>query len=239
MEAALLHDKRLLCDGAGSFHVTVLEAGEAPRQVVLFAAGRSGNPERHLPLMRSLAGRGCTVIAPHFDMIASSIPSQEELASRVRRVEAALAGCGVAGRPLVGIGHSLGTVVLLTLAGGVAQTLSGGLVEAGSRPAFDRLALLAPPTDFFRLPGALAAVRAPIRIWVGAKDSITPPSQARFLQEALEEQLPIDIRVDEEAGHFTYMDELPPHGTDPHPDRSGFLAGLAEGLGQFVMAGSG
>jgi pimeloyl-ACP methyl ester carboxylesterase len=227
---------RQLQSGAETFNVTVVEAGQASRRTVLFAAGRGGDPARHLPLMRSLAGRGCTVIAPHFDMIASSIPSQEELASRVRRLEVALAGCAVAGRPLAGVGHSLGTVVLLTLAGGVAQTFSGGLVMARSRLDFDRLALLAPPTDFFRRPGALASVRVPIRIWVGAKDSITPPAQARFLQEALEGQAPIDIRLDQEAGHFTYMDEMPPYASDSHPDRSKFLAALAEDLGRFVAA---
>jgi pimeloyl-ACP methyl ester carboxylesterase len=239
MEAPVLPELRPLRDGGEPFDVTVLGAGPAARRAVLFAAGRSGNPARHLPLLQSLAARGCAVIAPHFDMIASTIPTQAELAARVRRAEASVAAFCIAGQSLAGIGHSLGTVVLLTLAGGRAQTFAGGLVTAGSRIEFDRLALLAPPTGFFRHPGALASVRVPIRVRVGAMDSITPPAQARFLQEALKEQVPIDILLDEEAGHFTYMDELPPHGSDSHPDRRGFLAALADDVGQFVMAPQG
>ena len=107
---------------------------------------------------------------------------------------------------------------------------------ARSRLKFDRLALFAPPTDFFRQPGALQSVRVPIRIWVGAKDSITPPAQAQFLKEVLALQGPIDICLDDDAGHFSYMDELPPNVTDSHSDRSRFLASLANDVGQFVVA---
>ena len=67
-----------------------------------------------------------------------------------------------------------------------------------------------------------------MRIWVGAKNSITPPAQARFLKEVLSLQEPIDICLDEEAGHFSYMDELPPNITDSHSNRSKFLASLAK-----------
>ncbi len=79
-------------------------------------------------------------------------------------------------------------------------------------------------------------MRVPIRIWVGAKDSITPPAQAQFLKEVLSLQGPIDICLDEEAGHFSYMDELPPNITDSHSNRSKFLASLANDVGRFVVA---
>ena len=46
----------------------------------------------------------------------------------------------------------------------------------------------------------------------------------------------IDICLDEEAGHFSYMDELPPKVTDSHPNRSKFLASLANDVGRFVIA---
>jgi hypothetical protein len=52
----------------------------------------------------------------------------------------------------------------------------------------------------------------------------------------LESQVPIEIRLDERAGHFSYMDELPPNVTDTHPDRSTFLASLAHEVGQLVIA---
>jgi pimeloyl-ACP methyl ester carboxylesterase len=236
MNAECHSDLHQMRDGAEAFNVTVLEANRTPKRVVLFSVGRGGSPLRHLPLLRSVAGLGCTVVAPHFDMLTSLIPTKEELDRRVRRLEASAAEYFKAELPMIGIGHSIGTVTLLALAGGEAQTLAGDTVTSGSKLKFDRLALFAPPTDFFRRPGALKSVRVPIRIWVGAKDSITPPAQAQFLKEVLSLQGPIDICVDEEAGHFSYMDELPPNITDSHPNRSKFLASLANDVGRFVIA---
>jgi len=229
-------DVQQIRDGAETFNVTVVESNQSSKRLVLFAVGRGGNPERHLPLLRSVAALGCTVIAPQFDMLTSLVPSKAELEKRVRRLEASAAQYFKADLPIIGIGHSIGTVTLLALAGGEAQTLAGDTVMSGSKLKFDRLALFAPATDFFRRPGALKSVRVPIRTWVGAKDSITPPAQAQFLKEVLSLQGPIDICLDEEAGHFSYMDELPPNITDSHPNRSKFLASLANDVGRFVIA---
>jgi pimeloyl-ACP methyl ester carboxylesterase len=236
MHAECQSDVRQLRDGAEAFNVTVVEANQTSKRFVLFAVGRGGNPSRHLPLLRSVAGLGCTVIAPHFDMLISLVPTKEELDKRVRRLEASAAQYFKADLPIVGIGHSIGTVTLLALAGGEAQTLAGDTVMSESKLKFGRLALFAPPIDFFRRPGALKSVRLPIRIWVGANDSITPPGQAQFLKDILSLQGPIDICLDEEAGHFSYMDELPPNITDSHPNRSKFLASLANDVGRFVVA---
>ena len=225
-----------LRDGAEAFNVTVVEANQTSKRFVLFAVGRGGNPLRHLPLLRSVAALGCTVVAPNFEMLTSLVPTKDELDKRVRRLEASAVEYFKADLPIVGIGHSIGTVTLLALAGGEAQTLVGDTAMSGSKLKFDRLALFAPPTDFFRQPGALKSVRLPIRIWVGAKDSITPPVQAQFLKEVLSLQGPIDICIDDEAGHFSYMDELPPNITDSHPNRSKFLASLANDVGRFVIA---
>jgi len=227
---------RQIRDGAETFHVTVLESQGSSKRVVLFAVGRGGNPLRHRPLLRAVAGLGCTVIAPHFDMLTSMVPTKTELDVRVRRLAASVGEHLKANLPLVGIGHSIGSVALLALAGGEARTFAGDLVVCGPPLNFLRLALLAPPTDFFRHPGALTSVKVPIQIWVGARDTITPSTQARFLQQALGSQVPVNVSLDGEAGHFSYMDELPPNITDPHPDRSAFLAALADDVGQFVMA---
>ncbi len=229
-------DVHQIRDGAEAFNVTVVEADQICKRLVLFAVGRGGNPERHLSLLRSVAARECTVIAPHFDLLTSMVPTKEELDNRVRRLEASAEQYFKADLPIVGIGHSIGAVTLLALAGGEAQTLAGDTVISGSKLNFDRLALFAPPTYFFRRSGALKSVRVPIRIWVGAKDSITPPAQAQFLKEVLSLQGQIDICLDEEAGHFSYMDELPPNITDSHPNRSKFLASLANDVVRFVIA---
>jgi pimeloyl-ACP methyl ester carboxylesterase len=236
MNAECHSDVQQIRDGAEAFNVTVVEAQQSSKRLVLFAVGRGGNPERHLPLLRSVAALGCTVIAPHFDMLISLVPGKVELDKRVRRLEVSAVELFKADLPIVGIGHSIGGVTLLALAGGEAQTLAGDTMISGSKLKFDRLALFAPPTDFFRRASALKSVRVPMRIWVGAKDSITPPAQAQFLKEVLSLQGPIDICLDEEAGHFSYMDELPPNITDSHPNRSKFLASLANDVGRFVIA---
>lgn len=48
-------------------------------------------------------------------------------------------------------------------------------------------------------------------------------------------ELESDICLDVEAGHSSYMDELPPKITDSHPNRSKFLASLANDVGRFVI----
>jgi len=116
-------DLQQIRGGAEAFNVTVVEANQTSKRIVLFAVGRGGNPSRHLPLLRSVAALGCTVIA-----------------------------------------------------------------------------------------------------------------QAQFLKEVLLLQGPIDICLDEEAGHFSYMDELPPNITDSHPNRRKFLASLANDVGRIVIA---
>lgn len=220
-------------DGAETFSVTILEA-QQPTCLGLFAVGRGGNPLRHLALLRAVARRGCTVIAPHFAMLASSFPTKEELDTRIRRLELAAEGYWRRDRPLRGIGHSIGTVALLVLAGGEARTFSGDRVVSGAKWNFDRLALFAPPTDCFRYPGALQAVAVRLHIRAGGKDAITPPAQAAFLQETLAHKAPVELCLDGDAGHFTYMDELPPHVIDPQPDRDAFLSTLAEEVARFV-----
>lgn len=226
---------RQIRDGAEFFDITVVEA-EQPSCVVLFAVGRGGNPLRHYALLQYVARLGCTIVAPHFDMLGSSIPSGADLDLRIRRLETCADEYARTDFPLVGIGHSIGSVTLLALAGGEAETLAGERIISRPQWKFARLALLAPPTDFFRRPGALSLMTTPIQVWAGAKDHITPPTQALFLKEVLGTQVPIKICIDDEAGHFTYMDELPPNATEPHPDRSTFLATLADDVGRFVRA---
>ena len=221
-------------DGLGSFDVTVLEA-EQPTCVSLFAVGRGGNPLRHLPFLQSLAKQGCMIVAPHFEMLASAVPTKAETDRRLQRLRASAHEVAPQRLPIMGIGHSIGTGILLLLAGGEGETRAGERLVVESKLTFSRLALLAPTADFFRRPGALSAVDVPIRIWAGGRDCITPPDQALFLKEALQTQSPVDISIDEQAGHFTYMDELPPQLSEPHPDRRTFLATLADEVREFVM----
>ena len=204
--------------------------------IALFAVGRGGNPARHHRLLRAMANRGFMVIAPHFEMLASSIPTKAELDIRIRRLQASIDSCAHTKLPVVGIGHSIGATSLLALQGAEGETIEGNRLIVGSSSPMERLALLAPPTDFFRRPGALQRIKVPIKIWVGANDVITPPAQSRFLVDALAAQASVAVQVDPDAGHFTYMDELPPNAPEPHPDRNTFLAGLVDEIAAFLVA---
>jgi len=224
-----------LSDGSHSFEVLIVKAAQ-PSRIAVFAAGRGGNPQRHSPLLHALARQGCTVVAPHFDPLTSPVPRGDELQSRARRLESAVCSFAREGLPIAGIGHSIGATMLLVMAGGHAQTLAGPRVSVALQINFDRLVLFAPATDFYRAPSALDAVNTPILLWAGGRDTVTRPAQAAFLKEALESRSPVEVRLVEEAGHFTFMHELPPHVADTHPDRDAFLASLTNDVCHFVMS---
>lgn len=203
-----------------------------PVRTVVFAAGRGGSPHRHRTLLDRLAAEGFAVIAPHFDMITSPMAGEDDLRTRIGRLERAIAAFAPVGVPLVGAGHSIGASLLLVLAGATAWTFSRQAVSAPARTNFRHLALFAPPTQFFRGPGALEGFDVPVTVWAGMRDDITPPDQALFLKDAIG----AEVRLSEDAGHFTFMDELPPRVGDSHPDRPGFLAALADDVVQLATS---
>ena len=226
---------QLIQDNGREFTVTLLE-GRQPSCVGVFAAGRGGSPVRHLPLLRALAQQGCTIIAPHFELLIPLTPSKEELDARIEMLETVLRLYSNAHQPMVGIGHSIGGTLLLTLAGGKALTASGHQLGTNLVWNFERLALLAPPVDFFLHPGALQSVDTQIYLRNGGKDTVTPPSKALQVKQIFEKQGQIELILDEEAGHFSYMDELPPQIEDSQPNREVFLVNLARDIAQYITS---
>ncbi|HLO64585.1 MAG TPA: hypothetical protein VK165_16630 [Azonexus sp.] len=224
-----------LQDGAESFKVSVFEAApNAP--VTLFAVGAGGQPERHATLLSALAESGCTIIAPHFERLASPVPSEADLILRARRLSLALDAFAPTGTAVAGVGHSIGAAVLLALAGGQMWLGPGRRVSIASDGRLNRLALLAPPTGFFQAPGALDAVRLPILAWVGSEDGITPPAQTAWLADALRDSQAVEVRITPGAGHFSFMDLPPPHSTEPLPDKQAFLREHSSEICKFVSA---
>lgn len=146
----------ILSDALAPFTMTRFEA-EQPNCIALFAVGRGGNPARHHHLLQTLANRRCTAIAPHFDMLASTVPTKAELDMRIRRLEACIDSCAHGKLPIVGIGHSIGATALLALQGAEGETLDGQQLITGSMPRLERLALLAEMLAI-RLPKVLAAL---------------------------------------------------------------------------------
>lgn len=224
-----------LHDGTESFQVSVFGAAKNS-PVVLFAVGAGGQPERYPTLLAALTESGCTVIAPHFERLASPVPSEADLALRARRLSLALDAFVRPGATVAGVGHSIGAATLVALAGGQMWLGPGRLVNIAPDDRLTRLALLAPPIGFFQAPGALDAVRLPILAWVGSEDGITPPAQTEWLADAMRDWQTVDVRVTPGAGHFSFMDLPPPHSTEPLPDKQAFLREYSSEVCKFVAA---
>lgn len=223
-----------LQDGAESFIVSVHEAAENS-PMVLFAVGAGGQPERHATLLDALAESSCTVVAPHFERLASPIPTEADLTLRARRLSLTLDAFVQPGAIAAGVGHSIGAATLVALTGAQMWLGTGRRVNITLDSRLTRLALLATPTGFFQAPGALDAVRVPILAWVDSKDGITPPAQTEWLAHAMRDWQTVDIRVTEGAGHFSFMDLPPPQTTEPLPNKQAFLREYSSEVCKFVV----
>ena len=220
-------------DGTETFTVSVRES-QNPSILVLFAVGAGGNPERYVTLLESLTQIGCTVVAPHFQRLVSLAPTEEELMLRSRRMSLTLNAFAKSGLTVVGIGHSIGAATLIALAGGKMWLGPGQQVNILADTRLNRIALLAPPTGFFQAPSALNEVMIPISIWVGSEDDITPPSQSEWLVQEMHDSHTIDISVVDGVGHFSFMDQIPPHINEPLENKQPFLQKLSDELCKFV-----
>jgi pimeloyl-ACP methyl ester carboxylesterase len=223
-----------LQDGTASFQVSVYEAAKTS-PAVLFAVGAGGQPERHVTLLEALATSGYTVIAPHFERLVSTLVSEEDMMLRARRLSLALDAFVTPGAIAVGVGHSIGAAALLALAGGQIWLGPASCLNIKPDNRLARLALLAPPTGFFRAPAALNQVWIPILAWAGTKDDITPPAQTEWLADTLRDcQVVVDVRITVGAGHFSFMDLPPPHTTEPLSNKPAFLHELSNEICRFV-----
>ena len=223
-----------LQDGSESFEVSVHEAARIS-PVVLFAVGAGGKPERHATLLDALAKSGCSVVAPHFERLASPVPSEVDLTLRARRLSLALDAFVQPGTTAVGVGHSIGAATLVALAGAQMWLGPGRRVNIAPDGRLTRLALLAPPTGFFQAPEALDAVRVPILAWAGSEDGITPPAQTEWLAHAMSGWQTVDVRVTAGAGHFSFMDLPPPQTTEPLPNKQAFLREYSSEVCRFLV----
>lgn len=226
--------KLTLSDRTESFEVTVFESTPCS-SVVLFAVGSGGNPERHLPLLTFLAESGCTVAAPHFERLVSPIPTEDDLLLRTRRLTLAIDAVAQPLSAVAGVGHSIGAAALVALAGGQMWLGPDQRIDVAPDERLVRLVLLAPPTGFFQAPGALNEIRTPVLAWAGSEDTITPPSQMEVLANATRDHLPVDVRVTEGAGHFSFMDLPPPQSVESLPNRQAFLDELGKEIRNFLM----
>jgi pimeloyl-ACP methyl ester carboxylesterase len=136
---------------------------------------------------------------------------------------------------VTGIGHSIGASTLLGLAGGRMWLDASGPMPIDHEPRLVRLALLAPAAGFFMAPGALERIDVPVLAIGASQDTVTPPAQTEFLSRELAGRVPVEMRIVQGAGHFSFMDQPPPHVNDPLPDRGAFLERLADDLAGFAL----
>lgn len=222
-----------LQDESGFFQVSVREAGELST-VVLFAAGAGGDPERYTTLLDALFESSCKVIAPHFQRLLSPVVTESELMLRARRLRLSLNAFAQPSATVVGVGHSIGASTLLALAGGHMWLRSGQRVHIETDGRLAKLALLAPPTGFFKAPNALCSVRVPILVWVGSADDITPPSQSEWLAREMQSWQAVNVLVTNSAGHFSFMDNAPPNIVEPLQNKKEFLREYSSEICNFV-----
>lgn len=227
-------DKIDLTEDELTFAVLSLKASHA-RRLVLFSAGSGGNPERHLPLLNYLVEQGCDVLAPYFDRLVTPFPSSSDLLLRARKLKKTIDHFIDPSVPLVGIGHSIGATLLLAMAGGHLWMGPSERLDIPRDPHFKRLVLFTPPTGFFQAPKALDDLQIPIQAWAGTLDSITPPPQIQALKGRLPTHVSFDLRVIDGAGHFSFMNSLPPQVSESMVNREAFLNDLSSEVSRFVL----
>ncbi len=228
-------DKINLSDDEMTFEALFLKAAK-PTRLVLFAAGSGGSPERHRPLLNSLVENGCTVIAPYFERLMSPSPNASDLLLRARRLQIAYDQIADTNLLAVGIGHSIGAALLLAMAGGEMWMRAGERLPISAEKRLKKLVLFTPPTGFFQAPNALNAIQTPIQAWAGTVDSITPQAQIEFLRDHLPSKVSFDLHIVDGAGHFSFLNTLPPQINDSMANREDFLRSLVVDVCRFVLA---
>jgi pimeloyl-ACP methyl ester carboxylesterase len=203
-------------------------------RVVLFAAGAGGDPERYRPLLEHLAAHGCQVIAPYFKRFVTREATTAELLARPAGLIEALQRWASEDATVVLVGHSIGGWAGLCLAGATPWGRDGKPLDVPHEPRVGRLVLYTPAAGWFAAPGALDAVTAPMLVYAGEMDTVTPVEQAIHLKSASAQ---VDLHVVPGAGHFSFMN-TPPPGTVENEgfDRAQFLTDLAQATTEFAIA---
>ncbi|AQA13131.1 alpha/beta hydrolase family protein [Streptomyces malaysiensis] len=203
-------------------------------RVVLFGAGAGGDPERYRPLLEHLAAHDCQVIAPCFERFVAREATTAELLARPAGLVEALHRWAPEDASVVVVGHSIGGWAGLCLAGATPWGRDGRLLDVPREPRVGRLVLYAPAAGWFAAPGALDAITAPMLVFAGELDTITPVEQAVRLKGASAQ---VDLRVVPGAGHFSFMNTPPPGMVETEGfDRAQFLTDFAQATLEFVIA---
>jgi predicted dienelactone hydrolase len=210
-----------------------LAAGTFPLCVISHGGGGS-----HL-LYRSvgsyLAARGDGVVSPEHpcDNRNDRAHSNTDLAALHRPRHASLAIDAVLEHEwfrraadesrICAVGHSMAGYTALALVGGRPWSRAGQPIATRADARVRAAVLLAPATDWFLAPGALAEVSAPLLVVAGERDELTPPHKIRQALAALPAGTSWTLHVVPGAGHYSFLTPFPaqmrrpdfPPSTDP------------------------
>ena len=230
-----------------------IAAGRFP--VCVIAHGSGGSHLLYRTIATYLAGAGWIVVCPeaprdnrndrslaHTDQALTNRCVHLTATLDVILADARLANWVDAKR--VGlIGHSLGGAAALALAGGQPWSRAGSPIPVKADARFRAAVLLAPASDYYRAPGALAKAAIPLLVLAGEKDNITP---ARDIEAALRPLATASLKkfvVVPDAGHFSFLSPFPaslrrpdfPPGEDPPGfDREAFHRELPVTIERFL-----
>lgn len=151
---------------------------------MLFGSEVGGDPARYKTLLDALTQKEFTVLAPTSERFDGRTVTTDQLRDRVRALKLALSEYSHIGLPVVAAGHSVGGWAALCLAGGQPWDRAGKSIPVDAEERVTRLVLIAPTVGWFQAPGALAAVRVPMTVVAGAKDSVTPAATTEILRSA-------------------------------------------------------
>jgi len=223
--------------------------------LIVISHGSGGTHLGYRELAVRLARAGYVVLMPEHpgnnrndNRLADA---SENLANRPRHLSAALDAIidhpdfadYVDGDRAAVIGHSMGGYTGLALCGGRPKTQAGESVVVSRDSRILALVLLAPATPWFMADGALEQVDVPILMLTGEHDPHTPPFHAQVVMNGLSPGVPVEHRVIENAGHFSFMSPFPeamrgpqfPPGNDPEGfDRIAFQETLARDVVEFL-----
>lgn len=187
------------------------------RGVALFSTGHGSWPERYGVLVALLAQHGLAVLAPvHVDSMhhpdRERFTTQQGFGERIADMAAAsaFAGRAFAGRPVIAVGHSFGTLVSLCLGGGLAD------VAPFRNPAVKAVLGFSTPGRVPGLvqPNAYVTVAVPVMIVTGSADIVpgfvTDPADHRLPAESASG--PAALLVAKDGGHDLVAGTAPAWG---------------------------
>jgi predicted dienelactone hydrolase len=249
----------------GPFPIELAIRGEiagGPHPLVLISHGSGGSPATHRELACHLARRGFVVGVPEHPFNSrtdnSRAESVELLADRPHHLrlvadwfaQSHLAPHVDTDRYAI-VGHSIGGYTALAAAGGAPSCLPHEVPERRARPIqvtpdarVRAVVLLAPATPWFRLPGALSAVRVPILAVASYHDQQAPYFyMCQLVLDGVPDPSQVDYRLVERAGHYSFLSPWPealksaailPSQDPPGFDRPAFLAALYVDVSSFL-----